>query len=209
MKKLVSAVAILVLLSTTTFAKWAIIPLDELVADSDLIVIGTLHSATENSEYEGKGYIRIDEVMTKGVKTLNGRSLSLGDNLKITWADNWACAMGMHLGWQNQKGIYLLKIRKDGTVAAGYPGRFTTLDDLSKIRGFLHRKKVKEVGRVDIEAAKIDEIGSAASFQPRDEVIAVDDVPPLSDYSPYRALFTALLSLGLYLILYRRRFRIR
>lgn len=208
MKKLVSAVAILVLLSTTTFAKWAMIPLDELVADSDLIVVGTLHSATENSEYEGRGNILVDEIITKGVKTFGGRPLKPGDNLKITWLDNWACASGMHLGWQNKKGIFLLKIQKYGTVAAGYPGRFSSLADLNKIKVLLHREKMKGANRVDILAPKIDDEVPAVLFEPNDVTIAVD-ASTFNGYSPYRALFTALLSLGLYLILYRRRFRIR
>ncbi len=206
MKKLVCAAAILVFLSTATFAEWAVIPLAELVADSDLIVVGTLHPAEENSNGEGKGNILVDEIITKGVKTLDGRLLKAGDNLKITWLDNWACASGMHLRWENKKGIFLLKIQKDGTVAAGYPGRFTTLDDLSIIRGFLHQKKTKEAGRVDVAAAKIDEV--ASSSQPRDEATAVDE-SSFNNYSPYRALFAAFLSSILYLIFYRRRLWVR
>jgi hypothetical protein len=208
MRRLVSAVVLVVFLSTTTFAEWALIPLDELVADSDLIVIGTLHSATENSEYEGKGYILIDEIITKDVETFDRRPLKPGDNLKITWLDNWACALGMHLGWENKKGVFLMKIQKDGTVAAGYPGRFRTLADLTEINQLLGRQKMKRAGRVEVSAARIINKVPVAPLEPNNMAVVVD-VSPFDDSSLYRALFTALLSLGAYLVLYRSRFRIR
>lgn len=208
MKKLISVTGLSLLLSTTLFAKWAMIPLDELVADTDLIVIGTLHSASENSEYEGKGYIRVEQVITKGVNTLDGRPLVAGDNLKLTWLGNWACAMGMHLRWENQRGIWLLTIGKDGTVKAGYPGRFRQIDDFREIQALLHRKQLKKAGQVDISSW---DHAHERSIRPVGQVATIDavDVSPSDDHSPSAAVLTALFSLGLYWALYRSRFRIR
>ena len=173
-----------------------------------MVVIGTLHSATENIEGLGKGYILVDRVVTKEVRILeDGRFLRPDDNLKVTWADNWACVSGMHLGRENKNGIWLLTIQKDGTVTAGYPGRFRDLGDLREIEQILARDPNKKVSRVDV---LVDDIGetSTGSFEATNAVEAID-VSSFDDYSPYRGLFVALVSLGLYWFLYRSRFRIR
>lgn len=207
MKNLISVAVLTLILSNSLFAKWALIPLDELVADSDLIVIGTLHSATEDSEGLGKGYIVVDYVLTKNAHTLDGVPLKQGDNLKITWADNWACAAGMHLARENKEGIYLLEIRKDGTVTAGYPGRFRPIDGLREIENLIKRpKQSSSFDRVDVSSQTnvyipVDSLESA-------NPITLVDVSPFN-YSPFNAFLAAVLSIGVYLILYKSRFRIR
>jgi len=209
MKNVISAAVLAIVLSSTVFATWAMIPLDELVADCDLIVIGTLRSAIEDSEGLGKGYIQVEHITTRGVRTLDGIPLHPGDNLKITWADNWACASGMHRGRENKNGTWLLKIQNDGTVTAAYPGRFRPVEDLNEIEKVLHRKQTrKNFARVDVSSENIRDEIFAESFASTDAAMPVD-VTPFNDYSPVRALIAALFSLGLYSILYRSRFRIR
>lgn len=207
MKNVITMAVLTLILSNTLFATWALIPLDELVADSDLIVIGTLHSAAEDSEGFGKGYIVVDRVLTKDAKTLDDVPLKQGDNLKITWADNWACAAGMHRARENKEGIYLLEVQKDGTVTAAYPGRFRSLDDLREIEELERRKQTKGSNRVDV----VPEIKASVhvdSFESKNLMKFVD-VSPFNDFSPFNAFLTAVFSLGLYLVLYRSRFRIR
>lgn len=210
MKNVVFVSLIPLLLSTTLFATWALIPLDELVDDSDLIIIGTLHSATENSDGLGTGYILMDQVMTTGIKTSEGRSLRPGDNLKITWADNWACAMDMHLGWANKKGIWLLKIENDGTVKAGYPGRFRDLDELTNIRNLMSKRSRVKTSKPVVLAS--DELFCA--FRDDGEMEPI----PLTEWREYDlierdpwplTIFVLFASIFLYWFLYRSRFRIR
>lgn len=203
MKKVISAALLALCLSNPLFAKWLMIPLDELVADSDLIVIGTLNSATENSKGLGKGYIVVEQILTNGANRLDGVPLKQGDNLKITWEDNWACAAGMHRARENNVGIYLLEVQKDGTVTAAYPGRFRSINDLHEIEVLQRRTPTKELDRVDV-------LFEIEKHIPVDSVESPNlDVSPFSDYSPFNAFLTAILSLGLYLILYKSRLRIR
>src|SRR5687767_14379706 len=103
MKELILSAVVGLSLSTIVPGMWALVPLDELVAESDLIIVGTLYAAAEDDEGIGKGYIMVDEIVSGRAKTFENRPLVVGNSLKITWADNWACAMGMHMGRANQK----------------------------------------------------------------------------------------------------------
>jgi hypothetical protein len=211
-KKLLSVILLFVLLPTALFAKWGLIPLDQLVADTDLIVVGTLHSATENSEGVGEGYILVDKIIakddstTEGQKTLDGQRLKPADNLKLTWEDNWSCASGMHRGWEGKKGIWLLIIQKDGTVTAGYPGRFRNVEDLDKILLLLSHKQTNKVQPVII-SRDTSQIDPPAAHDPEDTKPI--DTTPFRENSPFGALIVLILSSGLYWILYKSRFRIR
>lgn len=207
MKKIVSIIVLFVL-SSQAFSMWAMIELDELVADTDLIIVGTLHSAVENSEYEGKGYILVDRLVTRTAQTVGGRPLRQGDNLKIKWLDNWACAEGMHMGRVNEEGVWLLKVEKDGTVGAAYPGRFRPVSDLAEVDKLLRRQKIKrKVSRVDVLIPQLEEPKAVVSEPSGPEVVVA--VPASSDFSLYRGLLVGFVSFGLYIILYRSRFRIR
>lgn len=203
------AVAVILLvaftLTSTSWATWAMIPLDELVAGADLIVVGTLYSADEDSEGIGKGYIRVEEIISGKAMTIENRPLRVGDSLKIRWADNWACASGMHMGRQGRKGVWLLDVEKDGTVGASYPGKFDDVERLSEIRRLLHSGKSKPPIAVDVLQQ-----GAASLISPVHTMeVVVVDVSPFPDYSLERAAITLLLSAGLYWVLYRSQIRIR
>lgn len=216
MRNLVCAATLSIFFSTTVLGTWAWIPLAQLVPDSDLIIIGTLHSAAEDAEGIGNGYILVERIMTRGVKTLDGAPLQPGANLKINWADDWACAMGMHRGREGKRGVWLLKIEDDGTVDAAYPGRFVGMEELNDVERLLRKRPVKNSARVDIlnEDWNVSKPGSVDTGILPDVPVAVNslkavDTTPFDDYSHLRALITLLFSFGLYVILYRSRFRIR
>lgn len=206
MKRVITSILLLFSLSASTWAKWALIPLEELVADSDLIVIGTLHSEYEDSEGLGRGYILVERIITKGVKTLDNTPLRHGDNLKIEWADNWACASGMHLRRVGQKGIWLLKVEGDGTVRAGYPGRFLPLEDLGEIERLLKKKQITISTKVDVE---IEQSRQNSVLAPEFSSEVTVDITPFDKHSAVRAILVSLFFLGLYLVLYKSRLRIR
>ena len=62
MKKLILGCALLILLSSTVFATWLLIPLKDLIMDTQVIVVGTLRTAKEDSDVKGEGYVLVDEV---------------------------------------------------------------------------------------------------------------------------------------------------
>lgn len=201
--KLILSVMLVISLSTLVSGTWALVPLDELVAESDLIIVGTLYSAAEDDEGIGHGYIMVDEIVWGRARTFPDRPLRVGDNLKIKWADNWACASGMHMRRANQKGVWLLDVAEDGTVSAAYPGKFAGLDQLSEIRRLLLKGKEKKPYAVDIY------LGETPVAVHSGETRFVVDVAPSTDYPLVRAGITLLLATGFYWLLYRSRFRIR
>ncbi len=204
MKKIVSACVFQLVLSSGLWATWALIPLDELIKDTGLIVIGTLNSAQEDYEGIGRGYISVDSVITSGATTWDNKPLANGDNIKITWADNWACAGGMHLGWQGTKGIWLLKIKDNGTVVAGYPGRFISIEELYTIRELLGRQK--EIRSVAVDISDVD---SHSQLREPESAQQINKFDTTEQYSMSRASFVLSLFVSLYWILYKTRFRIR
>src|SRR5262245_44171373 len=133
LRKCLFTIIVVLACSASVFGTWALIKLDELIRESDLIVVGTLHDATEDSRGIGRGYIAVERIISPGAMTRESRSLVPGDNLKLTWADDWACAAGMHRGRIGKSGIWLLEVKDDGTVTAGYPGRFLDTDELAKV----------------------------------------------------------------------------
>ena len=207
MKKIGSIIVIFVL-SSQVFSKWAVVELDELVADTDLIIVGTLNFAVESSEGAGSGYIVVDRLVSSAVPMMQGGTLRAGDYLKIEWLDNWACAAGMHSGRTNKVGIWLLKVDQDGTVSAAYPGRFRPVTDLGEVEDLLRRQKPgSKTSRVDVLIAQLEKPKFAVVVKPSGPEIVVD--VSTSNYSLYRGLMAGFLALGLYIILYRSRFRIR
>jgi len=198
---------ILFLLTTPIFAKWALVPLDELVAESDLIVIGTLHSAFENEEGLGSGQILVEKIITEGAKTQEGSQLMPGDNLKINWSDNWACAAGTHVGRVNKKGIYLLNVQLNGTVSAAYPGRFIEVAELGQVTRFLKRQKDKKSAKVDVAKEQLPKLAEPSKTY----LLSHESIPstPIDDLASLRAGLVLLFSFGLYLFMYKSRFRIR
>jgi hypothetical protein len=123
-----------------SFSMWALIPLDELVQDSDLIVIGTLNEVSEYSQ-DGMDYaqgsILIEEVVWGAAKA--------GQALALKWQNTTGlvCPRVEHRHDQGKKGIWLLTAEDNGEVVrANYPGRFLALSDRSKVERILVRKKV-------------------------------------------------------------------
>ena len=124
---------------TPSLAMWALLPLDELVQDCDLIVVGTLDGASETSQNGmdyGQGTILIDEVLWGAA--------SAGESVTLRWQNESGliCPRVEHRYDQAKKAIWLLTVEDGGVVRADYPGRFVDLSDRRKVERILTRKKV-------------------------------------------------------------------
>lgn len=110
----------LLCLPATALASWAHVPVETLVQESDVIVVGTLRDVSEYTADEtdyGRGRIEVREVIW-------GR-VSPGDSLQLRWSNSThvVCPRVEHQGNANKEGIWLLT--GDGeTYRADYPGRF-------------------------------------------------------------------------------------
>jgi len=219
MKTLFTACFIILSFSFNCFAMWALIPMDELVKESDLIVIGTLQSVSrytkDNVDYS-EGKIVVEKVISGNVKTTEGFPLKLGDKIKFKWQASTliVCPRLDHSGNENEKGIWLLEVESDGTVSADYPQRFNSLDEMSELKKILRKMKVRKTSqRVELlnenplnitnQQIQNSDPFENQTIEPRKTFATVDS------YSIFNALLVALFSLGLYWILYRSRFKIR
>lgn len=139
MKHILLALLVIGSLPSLSPARWAFVPLDELIQDSDLIVIGTLMDVSEHSKKGmdyGQGTIIVDEVIWG--------SASPGEMLTLRWQNRseMICPRVEHRGNENKKGIWLLTIGKNHEVQANYPGRFVELKERKKVERMLQKKKV-------------------------------------------------------------------
>ncbi|HEX8335500.1 MAG TPA: hypothetical protein VF621_02150 [Pyrinomonadaceae bacterium] len=128
----------LLTLSAPVRAMWASVPLEQLVQESDLIVVGTLRGVTEHTAGDtdyGRGRIEVREVIWGAA--------SPGDSLALEWqnASAVACPRVEHKGNEGREGIWLLT--RDGeALNASHPGRFVGLSERRKIETALRRTPV-------------------------------------------------------------------
>src|SRR4029078_9870564 len=117
-----------------SYAMWMLIPIEDLVQDSDLIAVCTLSGVSEHTKNGidyAQGTILIDEVIWGSA---NG-----GDSLTLKWQNHsgLVCPRVEHRHRQGTKGIWLLTVEPDGTVRANYPGRFVELRERANVERFL------------------------------------------------------------------------
>ena len=113
-------------------------PVEELVPESDLIVVGTLRGVTEYTadgvDY-GEGRIDVSEVIWGGAAP--------GDSLMLRWQNSSAivCPRIEQKHNAHEEGIWLLT--RDGeAVRANNPGRFVELSERGKVEAALARSPV-------------------------------------------------------------------
>lgn len=200
--------------SCTAFAMWASVPLDELVKDSDLIVIGTLRSVSEyskdNTDY-GKGTIVIENVIAGNVKTDADLPLKFGDKLQLKWQNSSfiACPRVEHKGNENEKGIWLLTINDEQSVAANYPGRFVSIENLSEIKKYLRRATASKVSKKIAIQNYEEKIYQTAEIKSQGEIaISLENAgnSGKNEYSPFSALLVFLTAFIFFRVFYRDRF---
>lgn len=139
MKRAILLLIVIGCLPASSSSMWLLIPLDEAVQDSDLIIVGALSAVFEHSnegiDY-GEGTINIEEVIwgqaTPGYLVI----------LKWQNASEIICSGIQHRYNENKIGIWLLTIEGDGTVRANNPARFVELSQKANVNRFLREKKV-------------------------------------------------------------------
>jgi len=140
MKRVVLIIAFLGACSAPSSATMPFISTEELVHDSDLIVVGTLDNVSEYSRYGidyAQGTISVDEVIWGASQP--------GEILTLKWKNESGvvCPRVDHRGNQKTKAIWLLTVTDDGVVHANYPDRFVDLAERSKVEQSLVKDKVR------------------------------------------------------------------
>ncbi|HKA17687.1 MAG TPA: hypothetical protein VKN18_05165 [Blastocatellia bacterium] len=140
MKRIVLILAWLAVSSVPSSAMWAYISTEELVQDSDLIVVGTLDNVTEYSKNGidfAQGTITVEEAIWG--------TASPGSILTLKWQNesDLVCPRVEHRHNQKKSGIWLLNVQNDGVVQANYPGRFVDLSERTTVEQGLVRNKIR------------------------------------------------------------------
>jgi hypothetical protein len=211
MKNLTFASLILLFLACNSFAKLMFIPLEEAIKDKDLIIVGTLTGISEYSnggETAGKGTIVVEQFITGNIKTNQGLQLKSGDELRLTYVENFACVMGSHRRMENEKGIFLLTLNGSGEIETK---DFRSLESLAEIKKLL-RKGIKtnttaKIIKTIINSDELSQIPLKTSDLPIKCVFGIEKEE--NKHSPLLALLAILSSILLYCVLYRSRFKIR
>ena len=140
MKRIVLTLAFIAFLSTPSSALWREVPIEELVQDSDLIVVGTLDNVSgysKNGFDFAQGTITVEEVIWGTARP--------GDHLTLKWQNESGvvCPRVEHHQNQKKSGIWLLNVQNDGVVQANYPWRFVDPSEGTKVEQGLVKNKVR------------------------------------------------------------------
>jgi len=214
MKNLFIASFFVLALSFNAFAKLDIVSIDELIKESDLIVVGTLTSILERKvdfAVHGTGEIVVESVVAGDAETAKGFLIKRGDRLLFGYIEGFPCVMGSHKRIENEKGVFFLTFDDRGEIQSE---SFRPLADLGAIKkllkkGISPKKFLKTVGIGEPTNAPKSE----SVFTPSQSVFTA--YANYSDEQMERWLsqrLTVLVILGsimLYWILYRSRFKIR
>lgn len=188
MKHTFSIIVAIAWFSVPSFAMWMLVPLEELVQQSDLIVVGTLYGVSRHTQngidYE-QGTILIDEVIWG--------SANAGDSLTLKWQNEseLICPRVEHRPNQGITGIWLLTGGADGVVRANYPGRFVELSERTMVERFLAKNKVSlrtAECAVDVPSQDVTPI----MVGPQQEYRLTVDLKTLFNIMPERAYFVRL-----------------
>jgi hypothetical protein len=207
MKNLFIASFFVLVFSFNAFAKLDIVPVDELIKESDLIVVGTLTSILEKNvdfAVNGTGEIFVESVVAGDTETAKGVLIKRGDRLLFGYIEDFPCVMGSHKRLENEKVIFFLIFNDKGEIKSE---NFRPLEDLPAIKKFL-KKGIKP--RASVKTVGIGEPAKVPKSQ-----VFFHSYPMHSDEQMERWLaqrLTVLVILGsilLYWILYRSRFKIR
>jgi hypothetical protein len=139
MKRFSLVLILLIIMPSFSSAEWLMLPLEELVCDSDLIVVGTLTSVSEYSKNGmdyAQGMITVDETIWGAVTP--------GETLTLKWDNpsNLKCPRVGHGHNSDKKGIWLLTLSSDREVRANHPGRFVELDRKEEVVKILSQKNI-------------------------------------------------------------------
>lgn len=124
------AAVVLLAPASSAWGRWAYVSLEELVAESDFVVVGTLTDVVQFSDLSqdyGRGIITVEEVLW-------GR-IGRGQRVVLAWDNGMGviCPRLEHAENQGNRGVWLLTASPTGHVRADYPWRFRGLSEKAKI----------------------------------------------------------------------------
>ena len=119
-RTLILCLAVVLIVVPGGFARWAPVPLKELLKKTDVIVVARLTGVRETTKQgvdHGSGTLTVTEVIRGSVKK--------GDKLELEWSNDSdiICPRVDHATYDGKTMIWLLQTSTNGAVRADHPGR--------------------------------------------------------------------------------------
>ena len=147
-RTLVNCLAVLLIILPTAVAMWALVPMEELLKTTDIIVVARLSEVRQTTKPSwlisvfrnqtridyGSGTLTVAEVIRGSVK--------IGDKLRLQWSNDsrLACPRVEHAPYKDQTMIWLLQASTNGAVRADYPGRVVDPKRRDELDALLKKK---------------------------------------------------------------------
>ena len=210
MQKLFAAGFVVLIFSFSVFAKLAPVSLEDLVRNSDVILVGTLTDIAERREdgfIFGAGEIVVNEAVAGRVKTAAGVSLVPGDRLKLRYTEGFACVYGSHRRIENEQVVWFLSIGAGQEIDGA---DFRYLEALPEIKSITRKLSARDWPANVVKTENAAARNFPAVVRPVDgEEISFCVYQVQPTFYPIPAFLVVIGSIWLYYLLYRSRFRIR
>jgi len=146
-RALINCLAVLLIIVPTAMANWALVPLEDLLKKTDVIVVARLTEVRERTKRRidwdkfrvtgtdyGSGTLTVTEVIRGSAK--------VGDKLRLEWSNDSgvACPRVEQAPHKDKMLIWLLQGSTNGAVRADYPRRVLGLGSRSELDALLKKK---------------------------------------------------------------------
>lgn len=214
MKKIYFAFFIILAFSAFASAAFLILPLEERVKKSNLIVIGTLQDVSETETNElriSKGTLIIKKIIFGKFQNSNVQSLKLGEKVQVEWVNSmmFACKFGFP---ENKEEVWFLRVNDKGEIESLSPDTTASLSELAEVKKYLRKKDknnaVKIINTLS-DNEKVPQLKLSEGVSEETVKCLYSAKPKQKEYFPIPAFLVALASVALYFLLYRSRFKIR
>lgn len=134
---LINCLAVLLIVVPPATAKWALVPLDDLLKETDIIVVARLTEVRETTKKTTKycsGTLTVTEVIRGNAK--------VSEELRLKWSNDRdiVCPRVEHAPYKGNPMIWLLQTSTNGAVRADYPGRVLDPKSRSELDMLLKKK---------------------------------------------------------------------
>ncbi|MDQ3322281.1 MAG: hypothetical protein M3525_07610 [Acidobacteriota bacterium] len=174
-----------------------------------------MQSVSENKTEEidySKGTVLIENILLGNVTTTQGFSVKAGDNIAVKWqnSNTFSCRFGFS---ENERGIWFLQIDEEGKIKSLSPSSEASMSELAEVKKHLkkrkHSNKAAKIINTRNDIEQMSQIKSVERTPVIVEVSLLTEESKQKEYSPFQAFLVILVSVSLYYLLYRSRFKIR
>ena len=147
MKKRELAVIIIIIVACilqTARAMWAYVPLEKLLAENPVVVVGKIEEIKTSETTKGKvsiAYIKVSEVLKNELKDFK---IKVGDKIPLSVPTPSMISVSTDINYpKGKEGVWILEY-KDKTFWATYPSDYQPLKQKAQIKDILEKQSKEE-----------------------------------------------------------------